>query len=717
MFRTCIAAAIILALAACSAQNTETGSTSTATPAQTGETAHVNPLFSASSLPLQAPPFDKLTDTHYQAAIEEGMRQHLVEVRAIAANSEPATFANTIEPLERSGALLTRASLVFFALAQANTNETLQKAQVELAPKLAMHGDEIHLDAQLFARIQAIHAARDSANLDAEQKRLVEHYQRNFVRAGAQLPAAEQARLRELNVEVSSLETDFEQRLLAASNAGAMIVEDVERLDGMSPGDIAAAADAASERKLAGKWVLALQNTTQQPVLASLRNRALRGEVLQASQTRASHGDANDTRPIAGQLARLRAERARLLGFPTFAAYALDDQMARTPDAARTLLTDMVPAATAKARGEAARIQKLIDEQKGGFALTAADWDFYASQVRKAEYDLDDSEVAPYFELDRVLKDGVFFAATELYGITFKERSDLPVYHPDVRVFDVLDKDGKVLALFYSDNFSRPSKAGGAWMSVFVEQSHLLGTRPVVFNVCNFTKPAEGQPALLSWDDVTTLFHEFGHALHGFFSDATWPSLAGTNVPRDFVEFPSQFNEHWALEPRVFANYAKHHETGAPMPQALVDKIVKARTFNQGYATTEYLAAALLDMAWHTLPADAPMQDADAFEREALTRFNVDLAEVPPRYRTPYFAHIWGGGYASGYYAYLWSEVLAHDTYQWFVENGGFTRANGDTFRARILSRGATEEFAPQYRAFRGRDPSVEPLLEHRGLK
>ncbi len=716
MQRLAVAALALAVLSACSAPAPEAPKGTDASAPAAEEPAHVNPLLSVSPLPMQAPPFDRIRDADYQPAIEQGMRDHLVEIRAIADRTEAPTFANTIEAMERSGALLTRASRVFFALAQANTNETLQKAQVELAPKLAEHSDAIHLDPKLFARVQAVYDARATSGLDAVQTFLVEKTWKDFVRAGARLGEAEQTTLRALNKEESTLSTDFENRLLAANNAGALVVDDVAKLDGLGAGGIAAAADAAKERKLDGKWVLALQNTTQQPALGSLANRDTRLALLAASEQRASKGDANDTRAIAERLAQLRAERAKLLGYANYAAYALEDQMAGTPEAAVKLMTDMVPAATAKARGEANKIQAVIDAAKGGFKLGAADWDRYADQVRKAEFDLDEATIRPYFELDRVLKDGVFFAANALYGLSFTERKDLPVYHPDVRVFDVLDADGQPLALFYADFYARPSKAGGAWMDVFVEQDGLAGTKPVVFNVCNYTKPAPGQPALLSFDDVTTMFHEFGHALHGMFSNVKYPSIAGTSVPRDFVEFPSQFNEHWALDPKVFANYAKHHETGEPMPQALVDRIVKARTFNQGYATVEYLAAALLDQAWHALPADAPKQDAAAFEADALKRFKVDLAEVPPRYRTPYFSHIWGGGYSAGYYAYLWSEVIDHDAFQWFVEHGGLTRENGQAFRDRVLSRGGSEDLGAMYKAFRGKDPSVGPLLKHRGL-
>ncbi len=485
----------------------------------------------------------------------------------------------------------------------------------------------------------------------------------------------------------------------------------------MSEGEIATAAEAAKSRGLTGKWVIPLQNTTQHPAQASLKNRDVRQRLFIASTQRASHGDSNDTRGIVQRLAPLRGERAKLLGYPTYGDYALDNQMAKTPASALKLLTDLAPAAVARARSEAALMQGLIDRQKGGFKLAPWDWQFYAEQVRKEQYDLEENQLKPYFELDHVLRDGMFFAATKLYGITFRERKDLPVYHPDVRVFDVIDAEGKQLSIFYTDYFKRDNKGGGAWMDTFVDQSGLMGTKPVVFNVANFTKPAAGQPALLTFSDVTTMFHEFGHALHGMFSNSQYPTLSGTNVPRDFVEFPSQFNEHWALDPTVFANYAKHYQTGQPMPTALVDKVKKARTFNQGFATTEYVEASLLDIAWHALPPGSAQQDVDAFETLALKRFNVEMYEVPPRYRTPYFAHIWGGGYASSYYAYLWSEVLDHDAYYWFVENGGPTRANGQRFRDMILSRGGTQEAAALYRAFRGRDPSVEPLITERGLK
>jgi peptidyl-dipeptidase Dcp len=724
MTRTLVlAAAISLALAACNGkQEADSVKTADTAPATAAAPQRDNPLLTASTLPFQAPPFDKIQDADYTPAFEQGMTQHLEEINKIADSAEAPTFTNTIEAMEKTGETLNRVSRIFFGIVQADTNDARQKIQEDIAPKLAAHQDEISLNPTLFARIKTIYDQRDTLNLDPEAKRLVERDYEEFVRAGAQLSDTDKATLRKLNVEETTLSTQFHQRLVAAAAAGAVVVDDKAKLAGLSDGDVASAAEDAKTRKLDGKYLLALQNTTQQPVLASLSDRELRAKVLEASETRTEHGDANDTRQIVQRLAQLRAQKAKLLGFDSYAAYSLSDQMAKTPEAALKLLTDTVPAATAKARGEVAEMQKVIDAQSagssaGGFKLAASDWDFYAEQVRKAKYDLDESQIKPYFELDNVLHNGVFYAATQLYGITFKERTDIPTYNPDMKVYEVFDKDGSSLALFYADYYKRDAKSGGAWMDVFVEQDGLTGAKPVVYNVCNFTKPAAGQPALLSFDDVTTMFHEFGHALHGMFSKVKYPSIAGTSTSRDFVEFPSQFNEHWATDPKVFAHYAKHYQTGEPMPKALVDKIQKSTTFNSGYATTEYLSAALLDMAWHTVPADAQLKDVDGFEAESLKKFGVDLAEVPPRYRTTYFDHIWGGGYAAGYYAYFWSEVLDDDAFEWFKEHGGMTAKNGQEFRDKILSRGNTVELSQLYRDFRGKDPSVDALLENRGLK
>ncbi len=685
------------------------------TPAE-AKLAAINPFFAASTLPFEAPPFDKIKDADFQAAIEEGMKQQIAEVEKIANNPDAATFDNTIVAMERTGALLTRVGKVFFALSQSNTNDMLQRVQQEEAPKQAAHRDAIFLNPKLFARVKSVYARRDSLALDAESKRLVERYYRNFVRAGAELSASDQATLREQNKELSSLSATFRSKLLAGTKAAALEFNDPDALAGLSDADIAAAAEAAKARKLDGKWVLALQNTTQQPAQASLSFRDIRAQLFRASIDRTEHGDDNDTRTTISRIAELRAERAQLFGAKTYADYALEDQMAKTPARAIKLMTDMVPAAVAKAKGEAAAMQKLAD--KDHVKLAPWDWQFYSEQVKKTTYQLDENELKQYFELDRVLQDGLFFAANKLYGITFKERHDLPVYQPDVRTFEVFDQDGSSLALFYADYFKRDNKAGGAWMSSFVDQTRLLATKPVVFNVCNFTKPAPGQPALISREDVITMFHEFGHALHGMFSSVEYPLLTGTSVPRDFVEFPSQFNEHWADEPSVFANYARHYKTGEPMPAALVAKIKAIGTYGQGFATTEYLGAALLDMAWHTLPQTMTKRDdVGAFERAALKRYRVDYALVPPRYRTSYFAHIWSSGYAAGYYAYLWTAVLRDDAFYWFKEHGGMTRENGQRFRDMVLSRGNSEETDALYRAWRGRAPSVEPLLIERGLK
>jgi peptidyl-dipeptidase Dcp len=683
------------------------------TPPSTAERS--NPFFEPSVLPYQAPPFDLIKDSDYQPAIEEGMKRDLADYEAIANDPAPPTFANTIEAMERSGQLLRRVQRVFGGMTSSNTNPVLQKVQQAMAPKLAAHRDAISLNPKLFARLKFIYDHRNDSGLDAEQKHLVERTYDDFVRAGALLSEEDKTKLRAINQEQSKLTNQFRDHILADTNAGTIVVDDRAQLDGLPDSDILAAAEKAKAKGLEGKFVITLQNTTQQPSLTYLKNRELRQRILQVSSQRGAHGGENDVTAIVARQAQLRADRAKLLGYPNFGAYNLAEEMAKKPEAAIKLMTDLVPATMAKTKAEGAAMQKVIDAQHGGFALGAEDWQFYAEQVRKAEYDLDESQVRPYFELDDVLQNGVFFAATKLYGITFKERQDIPVYNPDVRVFEVFDHDGKPLALFYADFFSRPNKQGGAWTSGFVSQSRLLGTKPVVTNNENFTRPAPGQPALLTSTEVTTMFHEFGHALHGMFSNVKY-SLSGS-TPRDFVEFPSQFNEHWSVEPSVFANYAKHYKTGEPMPAELKDKLLKARKFNQGFALLEYLESALLDMAWHSLPAGSPAQDVKPFEEAALKKFGVDYPPVPPRYHTTYFSHIWAGGYSAGYYAYLWSEVLDDDAYAWFTEHGGMTRANGQRFRDMILSRGGTEDPAAMYRAFRGRDPVVEPLLEQRGLK
>jgi peptidyl-dipeptidase Dcp len=674
-----------------------------------------NPFYAPSTLPFQAPPFDKIKDEDYQPAIEAGMVEQLTEIQAIADNPAAPTYENTLVAMEKTGQLLQRALAAFGAVTAANTNPALQKVQAEEAPKLAAHQDAISLNAKLFARVAAVYKQHESLKLDSESQRQLQVTYDAFVHAGANLSNADKTELKKLNEKIATLSNDFSTKLLEATKNGAFVTTDKNALAGLSDSQLAAAAQVAQGRKQEG-YALPLQNTTQQPELGSLTVRATREAIFEKSWNRAERGDASDTRDLLSHLAQLRAQRAQLLGYSNHAAWKLDDQMAKTPEAALKFMDALVPGATAKAARESKDIQDVIDAQKGNFKLQPWDWDFYAEQVRKAKYDLNDASVKPYFELNNVLENGVFYAAHQLYGISFKERKNIPVYQADVRVFEVSDRDGQPLALFYCDYFKRDNKNGGAWMDVFVNQSKLLGTLPVVYNVANLPKPAPGEPALISFTDVTTMFHEFGHALHGMFADTKYPSLSGTATARDFVEFPSQFNEHWALYPEVFSHYAKHYKTGEPMPAELVAKIRKAATFNQGYKLTELVAAAELDMQWHTLSAGAPLQQADTFEQQALEKTHLLIAAVPPRYRSSYFSHIWALDYSAGYYAYLWAEMLDDDAYQWFEQHGGLTRANGDRFRQMVLSRGNTEDLAKMYAAWRGKDPSVEPMLKDRGL-
>jgi len=688
---------------------------STAAVPKANEFGPNNPFYAASTLPLQAPPFDKIKDSDYQPALEAGMAQEQEEVKAIAENQDAPTFDNTLVALEKSGQLFKRVLMVFGGVTGANLSPELEKVQEIEAPKFAGHKDAIFLNTQLFHRVETIYNQRESLKLDAESLRLVEYYYEEFVHAGANLSEADKTELKKLNEEESTLSTAFSTKLLAATKMAAYVTTDKSALAGLSDTRLKGAAEAAKDRKISG-YVVPLQNTTQQPDLGSVSQRATRQVIFENSWNRAERGGANDTRDIVARMAQVRAQKAKLLGFVNYGAWKLQDQMAKTPEAAVKFMDSMVPGATARAVAEGNDIQALIDSQKGGFALQPWDWDFYAQQARKAKYDLDEDQIKPYFELNNVLQNGVFYAATQLYGITFKERHDIPVYHPDVRVFDVFDVGGQQIALWYCDYFKRDNKNGGAWMDVFVNQTKLLGTLPVVYNVANFAKPAPGQPALLSFRDVTTMFHEFGHGLHGMFANTIYPSLSGSQVARDFVEFPSQFNENWASYPAVFDHYAKHYQTGAPMPPELLAKVKKAAKFNQGYAFTEILAAAELDMQWHTLAADAPLQKVDEFELQALKSKNLLLSAVPPRYRTSYFAHIWQDDYAAGYYAYLWAEMLDHSAFQWFEEHGGLTRTNGDRFRHMILSRGNTEELGKLYSDWAGREPSIEPMLRFRGL-
>jgi peptidyl-dipeptidase Dcp len=680
------------------------------------DSSSINPLLTKSALPYEAPPFDKIKDGDFKPALEQGMTEQLAEIQKIADNPDAPTFDNTLVAMEKSGVLLTRANRVLNVLTGANTDSTLQKLQEEEAPKLAAHQDAIYLNSKLFSRVKTIYDSRASLKLDPESLKLVEYYYQQFIKAGANLSDADKTSLKKLNGEEASLSAKFNNKLLAAAKGAALTISDTTALAGLSQGDKDALAQNAKANKLDGKWQIAIQNTTQQPLLTSLSNRDTRQKLFDASWNRAERSDSNDTRSTIVRIAQVRAQKAKLLGFPNYAAWNLQDQMAKTPAAVDKFFAELVPASVARAKKEGADIQALIDKQKGGFKLQPYDWNFYSEQIRKEKYNLDDKEIKPYFELNKVLQDGVFYATNQLYGLTFKERKDIPVYQKDVRVFDVIDKDGTQIGLFYCDYFKRDNKNGGAWMDNMVGQSKLLGTKPVIFNVCNFTKPADGQPALISFDDVTTMFHEFGHALHGFFGDQQYPSLSGTNVARDFVEFPSQFNEHWASYPQVFNHYAVHYQTGKPIPQELVDKIKRSATFNQGYDLTEIIAAAALDMQWHELSADAPLQDADKFEMAALTKTGLNLPEVPSRYRSTYFLHIWANGYAAGYYAYLWTEMLDDDAYSWFTENGGLTRANGQRFRDMILSRGNTIEYGKMFKDFRGHAPDIKPMEEKRGL-
>jgi len=668
-----------------------------------------NPFYQESTLPFHVPDFNTIKDEDFKPAIEEGMKLQLEEINAIANNTDEPTFENTLVEMEKSGQMLNRVYRVFNLLTGANTNENLQEIQEEQAPKMAAHRDAIYLNGKLFERIAALYENKEELKLDSESKHLLEFYYQKFIIAGAKLSEEKKAALKKLNEEEASLGAQFVNKLLAANKAAAFVVEDKELLAGLSENEISAAAQD-------GKWVISLQNTTQQPDLQNLTNRESRQHLFENSWNRAERGDENDTREVIERLASLRAQKAEILGFPNYSAWKLQNQMAKDPETVEKFLKNLVPPAVAKAKAEGQDIQSLIDKQGGDFKAKAYDWNFYAEQIRKEKYDLDENEVKQYFEVDKVLEDGVFFAANQLYGLTFKEREDIPVYQEDVRVFEVLEEDGSTIGLFYVDFFKRDNKRGGAWMSNIVGQSKLLGTQPVIYNVCNFNKASEGQKSLLSFSNVITMFHEFGHALHGFFADQKYPSLSGTATPRDFVEYPSQINEHWALNPKVLKNYAVHYETGEPMPQELIEKIKNASTFNQGYALTELLAAAQLDMQWHTISSDDEIEGANQFEKTALENTGLNLELVPPRYRSSYFMHIWNNGYASSYYAYLWTEMLDGDTYSWFEENGGMTRENGQRYREMILSKGNTKDFAELYRDFRGRDAEIQPMLKSRGL-
>jgi peptidyl-dipeptidase Dcp len=712
MIRTLLMATAALAVATTPVTAAAPKKASTATSATLPAS---NPFAKPSTLPFQTPDFSKIKDSDYLPALLAGMAQQKAEVLRIANNPAPPNFDNTVVAMERSGLLLERANLAFSAVNGANTNDTLQATDTKTAPLFAAHNDFIYLNPKLFQRFKTLHDNQASLNLNPEQAKLLDVYYKQFVHAGAELPSAKQAELKTINKRLSTLQTEFTQKLLAASKASALHVTDRAALAGLTDEQINAAADAAKARKLDG-YVLSLQNTTQQPLLDSLTNHDTRQALMNASLNRAEHGDANDTRRIVQELAKLRAQKAALFGDANWADYTLYDQMAKDRATAIGFLDRLAPTVAAKEQHEWADIVALAKSQGANFQPTPADWNFYAEQIRKQRYAIDSDQLKQYFEFNKVLEDGVFYAANQLYGITFKERHDIPTWSPDMRVFDVFDADGKPLAIYMDDPWKRDNKNGGAWMSNLVNQSYLRGTKPVVYNVFNFTKPAPGQPMLISYDDVTTMFHEFGHALHGMFAAQTYPTLSGTNVARDFVEFPSQFNENWALDPKVLPHYAVNYKTGQQIPQELVQKILAARTFNQGYEVGEVLEAAHLDLDWHSLPASAPLQDVDRFEADALAKSGYDVKDVPPRYRTNYFLHIWSNGYSAGYYAYPWTKMLAQDSFAWFEQHGGLTRANGQRFRDMVLSRGNTLDYADMYRAWAGHDPQIQPYLDFYGL-
>jgi peptidyl-dipeptidase Dcp len=675
-----------------------------------------NPFAKPSTLPLQYPPFDKIRNEHFMPAFDAGMRENLKEIDAIANNKHAPTFDNTILAMERAGQLLTRVQTTFSNLSGANTNEALDAIERDMAPRLSAHNDAIYLNEKLYQRVKALYDKRATLGLDSQAQELLKRYHTDFVRAGARLSAADKEKLKGYNAQIATLQTTFSQNVLKEANASALIVDTRAELAGMSDAAIDAAAANAKARGMEGKFAIAITNTTGQAPLALLSNRATRQRLLEASLARGSHGGEFDNRPVVAKLALMRAERASLLGYPNYAAFSLEDQTAKDTTAVNRLLAELAKPAVNNARREAAEIQHMIDQEKGGFEAAAWDWAYYSDKVRSARFNFDASQLRPYFEMNNVMTNGVFYAANKLYGITFKERKDLPLYNPDLRTFDVIDANGKQLAIFIADYYARSNKQGGAWMNEYVSQSELLGTRPVVANHLNVPKPPAGEPTLLTYDEVKTMFHEFGHALHGMFSQVKYPRFSGTSVPRDFVEYPSQVNEMWAVWPEVLKNYAKHYKTGAPMPQELLDKVIASRKFNQGFATTESLAAAMLDQRWHQLtPAQIP-GDVVAFEAQALKDAGIDFAPVPTRYRSTYFSHSFAGGYAAGYYSYLWSEKLDADTVEWFKENGGLQRKNGDRFRNILLSRGGSDDALGLYRAFRGRDARIEPLLERRGL-
>lgn len=678
----------------------------------------VNPFMNESSLDFNYPPFDKINDEHYLPAFELAMSQHLQEIESIASQTDTVTFENTLLALERSGRMLDRVQRVFFALTATNTNDQLGDIRSEITPKLAAHSDKILLDDRLFKRIQTLNEQKEDLNLDAESQRLIHTTYLDFVHAGAELSDDKKERMREINTELAGLQTTFTKNVLKEVNELAIVVESKEQLSGLSDTEIAATAAEAKNRELQGKYVIALKNTSGQPSLSSLTNRALRERIHKTSLSRGSRGGEFDNREILASVLKLRAERAVLLGYENHASYMLDKQTAKTTSAVNSMLNRLVPAAVSNAKQEAEALQKMIAEDGHDFDLASWDWAFYSEKQRQAEYNFDAAALKPYLELNSVLENGVFFMAEKLYGLSFKRRTDLPTYHPDVQVYEVFEQDGTSLALFITDFYARSSKRGGAWMNSYVSQSELLGSKPVVANHLNIPKPPAGEPTLMTFTEVNTLFHEFGHALHGMFSDVKYPSFSGTSVPRDFVEYPSQVHEMWVTWPEILENYAIHYKTGEPLPKDLLDKVMATKTFNQGFATTEYLAASVLDQAYHQLPVSA-IPSADTiidFESKALSAAGIDFAPVPPRYRSTYFSHIIGG-YSAGYYSYIWSEVLDADTVEWFEENGGLSLKNGRYFREKLLSKGGSVEAMELFKGFRGQEPNIDYLLVRRGLK
>ena len=676
-----------------------------------------NPFYEESPLYLNYPRFDRIQDVHYLPAFERGMEEELEEIKAIVNQPDQPNFDNTILALELTGQLLDRVARVFYAISSAHTNDEIRALEQQLAPRLAGHEDNILLNRDLFERVGIIYEQRDDLGLELESMRLLEKYYTEFVRGGAALSMPEQQHMKELNAEIASLETLYSQNILSEVNDLAVIVDTEEELTGLDQALITAAREEAAARDLDGKYVLPLLNTSSQPALASLQNRALRERIHSISLSRGSRGGDFDNTEVLSDVLRLRAERAQLLGYDNHAHFILEDRTAQTVAAVNNRLAELTTPALANVNREAVDLQQMIYDDGQDFELASWDWDFYTEKLRLARYDFDAKELRPYFELNNVLHKGVFFAAEQLYGITFKEQTSLPVYQEDVRVFEVYDTTGTSLAIFIADFYARPTKRGGAWMNSYVSQSNLLNTRPIVANHLNITKPLEGEVTLLTFDEVTTMFHEFGHALHGMFSAVEYPYFSGTSVPRDFVEYPSQVNEMWAIWPEVLANYAIHHETGQSMPQELLDKVLSTQTFNQGFATTEYLAASILDQALHQLTSDEiPVGDEIMeFERSTFEDAGIVLDSVPPRYRSTYFNHIISG-YHAGYYSYIWSEVLDADSVEWFKENGGLKRENGDHFRQTLLSRGGADDAMTLFRKFRGRDPDITPLLERRGL-